>query len=200
MTWTLKDILGLVLETIRNPREGASTLLNMTPQRGVLWQMLALVVVLSVLLAHGTALLFAGSSGQAVTGPFQVSPMATGFIQGGLLVIMVYATFWIGRSFGGTGSFEETLLLVTWLQFVLVCLQVAQTAALLVLPPFAGLIGIAALILFFWLLVNFVAVLHGFVSLGMVFLGIILSAFGIAFGLSLILTLIGITVPGVGDV
>ncbi len=104
-----------------------------------------------------------------------------------------------GKGFGGTGSFEETMLLITWLQFILVCLQVAQTLALVLLPPFAGMIGIGALVLFFWLLVNFVAVLHGFTSLGLVFVGIILSFFGVGFGLALILTMIGLT-PGVTNV
>jgi len=46
--------------------------------------------------------------------------------------------------------------------------------------------------LFFWLLVNFIAALHGFTSLGMILVATILSAFGIIFGLSLILTLLGL--------
>ncbi len=196
MTWTLKDLLGLAVETIKNPREGASTILNFAPPREAIWYMLALVVVLSVILAQATALLV---SGGGANGPFALSPLMLGFVQGGLLLVMIYATFWIGRAFGGTGSFEETMLLVTWLQFILVCLQVAQTLAMVLLPPFAGLIGIAALFLFFWLLVNFVAILHGFASLGMVFAGIILSFFGIGFGLALILTLIGLT-PEMGNV
>lgn len=200
MTWNLKELLGLVVETIRNPREGASTLLNFTPHRSVLWQMLLLVVVLSVLLAHGTALLIPTNGGDVLSGPFALSPMVTGLTQGALLVIMVYTTYWIGKAFGGTGSFEETLFLITWLQFVLVCLQVIQTFALIAAPPIGGLIGIASLVLFFWLLVNFIAVLHGFSSLGLVLAGILLSAFGVIFGLSILLTLIGITVPGVTDV
>lgn len=197
MTWTLKDVLGLVYETITNPREGASTVLNFAPPRDAIWTMLALVVVLSVLLAQSTSLLF--SNGAPETGPFSMTPLVLGMVQGGLLIVMVYATYWIGKGFGGTGSFEETMLLITWLQFILVCLQVAQTLALLLLPPLAGLIGIAALVLFFWLLVNFVAILHGFTSLGMVFVGIILSFFGVGFGLALILTMIGLT-PGMTNV
>lgn len=197
MTWTFKGMLGLVAETIKNPREGASTVLNFAPPRDAIWTMLALVVVLSVMLAQGTSMLF--SSGQSPSGPFALSPLVLGLVQGGLLIVMVYATYWIGKGFGGTGSFEETMLLITWLQFILVCLQVAQTLALVLLPPFAGMIGIGALVLFFWLLVNFVAVLHGFTSLGLVFVGIILSFFGVGFGLALILTMIGLT-PGVANV
>ena len=125
-----------------------------------------------------------------------MSPFALCFVQAGLLVVMIYATFWIGKAFGGRGSLEETMLLITWLQFILVLFQALQTISLIILPPFAGLIGIAAMVMFFWLLVNFVAILHGFSSLGLVFTGIILSFFGVGFGLALILMLIGIT-PGV---
>jgi hypothetical protein len=195
MTWTLGDVLKLVWDSIKTPQEGASAILNFAPNRVTIWYMLALVVILSVLLAQGTNLLFGGD----VAGPFTMSPISLGIIQGVLLIVMIYATYWIGRAFGGSGSLEETMLLVTWLQFILVCVQVAQTLAMVVMPPFAGLIGVAALFIFFWLLVNFIAVLHGFSSLGLVFAGIILSFIGIGFGLALILTLIGIT-PGIANV
>jgi Yip1 domain len=124
-----------------------------------------------------------------------VGPAATGFIQLALLVVMVFAVFWIGRAMGGTGSFEESILLVAWLQFVMVCLQVVQTGVLLVSTTIAEIFGLLGIVLFLWLLTNFVAVLHGFTSLFKVFVMILVSAFGIAFGLSILLTLIGVTMP-----
>jgi hypothetical protein len=125
-----------------------------------------------------------------------VGPGATAFIQLLLLVVMVFAIFWIGRAMGGTGSFEEAILLVAWLQFIMVCLQVIQAVALMFFPGVVvALIGMAGVALFLWLLTNFVAVLHGFSSLFQVFIMILVSAFAIAFGLSIILTLIGVTVP-----
>ena len=96
---------------------------------------------------------------------------------------------------GGTGSFEETILIVAWLQFVMICLQVVQTGVLLLSTPVAEIFGLLGILLFLWLLTNFVAVLHGFSSLFQVFVMILVSAFGIAFGLSMILTLIGVTMP-----
>ena len=192
MTLTLNGLIAMAWRTVKNPREGATELLSLGIPREALWPALVLVVVLSILLAQMTSLLVTGGMGMA---GMPVGPAATGFIQLLLLVVMVFSIFWIGRSMGGTGSFEETILLVAWLQFVMVCLQVVQAVALLILPPVAGLIGIAGLVLFLWLLTNFVAVLHGFSSLIQVFLMILVSAFGIAFGLSIILTLIGVTVP-----
>lgn len=192
MTLTLNGLLAMVWRSIRNPREGATEVLSLGVPREALWPALALVVVLSILFAHVTALLALGQGGM---GAMPVGPAATGFIQLLLLVVMVFAIFWIGRAMGGSGSFEEAILLVAWLQFIMVCLQVVQAVALIILPPVAGLISIAGLVLFLWLLTNFIAVLHGFTSLFQVFIMILLAAFGIAFGLSIILTLIGVTVP-----
>ena len=47
--------------------------------------------------------------------------------------------------------------------------------------------------LFFWLLVNFIAVLHGFQSTGMVFVMTIVSFITIIFVLSIVLTILGVT-------
>jgi hypothetical protein len=193
MTLTMNGLFAMALRTIRNPREGATEVLSLGIPREALWPGLALVVVLSILLAQVTSLVMTGSAGME---EMPVGPAATGFIQLLLLVVMVFAIFWIGRSMGGTGSFEETILLVAWLQFIMVCIQVVQTALMLVVPPFASLLGIAGLVLFMWLLTNFVAVIHGFRSLGQVFVMILVSLFVLAFVLSILLTLAGVTVPG----
>ena len=193
MTLTMNGLLAMAWRTVRNPREGATEILSLGIPREALWPALVLVVVLSILLAQLTSLMMTGDVGMQ---EMPVGPAATGFIQLLLLVVMVFAIFWIGRSMGGTGSFEETILLVAWLQFVMVCIQAAQAVALMLFPTIvATLIGMAGLVLFLWLLTNFIAVLHGFSSLFQVLVMILVSAFGIAFGLSIILTLIGVTVP-----
>ncbi|MEM9032698.1 MAG: hypothetical protein AAGB18_08625, partial [Pseudomonadota bacterium] len=89
-------------------------------------------------------------------------------------------------------SIDETAIIVAWLQFIMVCVQVVQTAALIIMPPMAGLIGIVALVLFLWLLTNFIAVLHGFRSLAQVFVMILVSTFTIAFVLSILLAIFGV--------
>jgi hypothetical protein len=190
MTLTLNNLVAMAWRSVKNPREGAAEILALGIPREALWPALALVVVLSILLANVTALLLAS---EATAMP--VGPAATGFIQLALLVVMVFAVFWIGRAMGGTGSFEESILIVTWLQFIMVCLQVVQAAILVLSTSLAGIFGLLAVVLFLWLLTSFVAVLHGFSSLFRVFVMILVSAFGIAFGLSIILTLIGVTMP-----
>ncbi len=189
MTLSLTQLLAMVWRSITSPREGAAEVLALGVPRQALWLILLIVVVLSILLAQLTALIAA--PGEVMMDSILGNPVVAGSIQFGLLVIIIFAVFWIGRAMGGTGSFEESMLLMSWLQFIMVCVQVAQTLSMLVLPPLAGLIGIAALALFFWLMTSFVAVLHGFRSLAQVFVMIIVSGFTLAFIFSMLLAILG---------
>lgn len=196
MTLSLNSILQMVWRTVLNPREGAEEVLALGVPRQALWTLLFLVVVLSIMLGQISNLLMTQMSDTPLTG-LLANPVATGLIQLALLVVAVYAIYAVGRAFGGTGSFNEALLLVSWLQFIMVCIQVVQTAFMVILPPFAALVGVAGLFLFLWLLTNFVAVIHGFHSLGQVFVMILVSTFVLAFFLSLILTITGVVLPEV---
>lgn len=190
----LNQVLAMVGRTIRNPREGAEEVLALGVPKDALWTMFALVVVLSVILTHITAMVV-GVAGDPAVPAFLANPVASGVIQIVLLTLMVAAVQMVGRAFGGRGEFPETLLLVTWLQFIMVCLQVAQTVSLVILPPVAPIIGMVSLVLFMWLLTNFVAVLHGFRSLAQVFVMILVSAFGLAFLATLVLAVLGVPMP-----
>ena len=195
MTLTLNSILQMAWRTVLNPREGAEEVLALGVPRDALWTILFLVIVLSIILGQLSNILVVQATG-AEMGGLLANPIATGVIQLVLLVAGVYAIHGVGRAFGGTGSFDEALLLVGWLQFIMVCLQVVQTALMLILPAMAAMVGVAGLFLFLWLLTHFVAVIHGFRSLGQVFVVILMSLFVFAFFVSLILTIAGVTAPG----
>jgi hypothetical protein len=192
---TLGTLLRLARDTVTNPREGATTVLSFAPTRQALWLMFALVVVVSLMMGEVMALMLGMPADGPLTGPMQQSPLMLGLIQAGLLFLSIHAIHRIGRFFGGTGSLEEAALLIVWLQFILLCVQILQIAAMVILPPVAGLIAILAIALFFWLLTNFIAVLHGFQSLGMVFIVTLLAAFGLLVFLSMILSMLGLAVP-----
>ncbi|MBF9050228.1 YIP1 family protein [Roseobacter sp. HKCCD9010] len=188
---TLGGLVRLARDTVRDPREGAATVLSFAPPHQALWLMFALVIVITIIL---------GSVVDLITDPIEgavlvFSPVTLGLIQGALLFVMIQAIHHIGRAFGGTGQFHEALLLVIWLQFIFICVQIIQLVALIIVPFLAPLITIAAMALFFWLLVNFIAALHGFHSLGQVFVMVILSIIGIAFLASVALTILGVSVP-----
>ncbi|MGP1355829.1 Yip1 family protein [Roseicyclus sp.] len=192
---TLGSLLRLARDTVANPREGATTVLSFAPRRQALWLMFALVVVASLMMGEIVALVTVLPADGPMTGPFVQSPLALGLIQAAFLFLMIHAIYHVGRFFGGSGSLEEAALLVIWLQFIFICVQVIQIVAILVLPPLAGIITILAVALFFWLLVNFIAVLHGFTSLGLVFVVTLLGAFGMLVFLSLVLASLGVVVP-----
>ncbi|WP_226782327.1 Yip1 family protein [Oceaniglobus trochenteri] len=191
----LTTLVPMAVQTVQNPRAIAERLMALNLGRAVLWQALALVVVISILLAEISNLALGTWTGGGAPSLF-ISPLRMGLIQLSLLVMMVFAIFWVGRACGGTGRFQDGLVLVVWLQFIMACLQVIQTVALLIMPMLAWVVGVFGLILFLWLLTHFIAILHGFTSLAKTFLMIIGTSFGFAFGLSLILAVIGVSVPG----
>ena len=129
--------------------------------------------------------------------------VAFAFVAGVHPLVGLYAAFMVGlitAVFGGRPGMISgatgALAVVTWLQVVLVCVQLVQTVALLLMPPLGLLIGWAALLLFLWMLTNFVAELHGFKSLGLVFVMILASSLGIVFVFSLVLTILGLGPTG----
>jgi hypothetical protein len=192
-------IPDLIRLTLRDARGGARALLGLGLPATVLWQALALVVVLSVIVVQLTALMtgaLAVPEGEEAMNRLLLSPVVLGLVQVALFVVMVFAIHWVGRGFGGTGEFEGALAVVAWLQFLLVCLQVVQMGLLLVAPLVAALAGLAGVAGFFYLLTQFVTVLHGFRRAGMVFVMILVTMFALTFVLSLVLTLLGVVLVG----
>ena len=174
---SIEELMALMGLTFRSPREGAAAVLRQIPGREALWLMFALVVVLTVIAGQMAALLAAGPP---------LSLMSLILLQGGVFLLVVALLHHVGRFFGGRGSFDGALILVTWLQFIFFLVQMLQVAVFLVSPVFAGLIAMLSVVLFLWMLVNFTAELHGFGSLGLVFMGVL----GTLFAASLILYLL----------
>lgn len=191
MKFDLPSVLRMALDTVKSPREAAETLLSMGIPRAALGPAVLLVVVLSIILALiNTILSPLPPEAMAIT------PITLGMLQFAILMLTTFSIFWVGRMFGGTGRFDEALLLVIWLQFIMVCLQVVQTLLILVATTIAALVGVVGMALFFFLLTHFIAVLHGFRSLGKVFAMILAIAFGLVVGSSIILAMLGVTIPG----
>ncbi len=191
---TFTGLLRLARQTVQEPRAGARIVLDLRLPREALWLMFALVVVVTVWIGTAVSLLSPPPPEGA-----SISPIWLGVLQGLLLYMMVLAIHFIGRAMGGTGDFDGALILVTWLQFIFILVQLLQVVVLLILPPLSALVILVAMALFFWLLVNFIAELHGFQSLGRVFGMVILTAIGFAFLIASLGTILGLQpVPGAG--
>ncbi len=192
MDTSLSALAALLRETLSNPRSAARRVMSIDMPDAARWQALLLVVVLSVILVQIALLL---SPGGAATGPMGAAPIQAGMLQGAALIMMVGAVHFIGRAMGGAGSFGQALIVIVWLQFVTLCFQLVQILTLIILPSLAGLVALASLVVFLWLLVGFVQELHGFRSRAMVFVMILMSFFAIAFVLSIVLAILGFSVP-----
>lgn len=185
------DVPNLILESIRDPQEGATRVLSFAPPREALWLLLALVAVLSTLMSQ-VAFVLSGASADASMGTLMGTPVGMAALQALFIVGTVYLVYWVGRACGGQGSFEETLLLVVWLQVIFVAVQLAQLVLAIIAPFLTLLVLVASVGLFFYLLTYFVLVLHRFQSAGMVFAGIVISGFGTLFVLGLAMSILGI--------
>lgn len=186
------QLLRMARHTVSNPRDGAAVILKLHLPMRALWLAFGLVIVLSMFLGEAVALLMGPPDQAAMPPEMMVSPITMGVIQAAFLFLVAHGMARIGQLFGGSGDFQGALALIVWLQFIFLVVQVIQLAAMLVVPPVAGLITILAMGLFFWLLVNFIATLHGFSSLGLIFVMTILTAFGFVFVLSLVLMMLGL--------
>jgi len=198
MTWAY--LIERLLKTFRDPRGGARWVLSHDLPIRTCWEILLLVTVVSTAIAVGAEAIGAaepvlvfGVAGESFT-------LFLGLINLVALFLAALLIYSIGAAAGGKGDLKGAVLLVAWLQSVLIFLQLVQFLAVLVLPPLAGLIGIFALVMLFWLPTNFIAELHGFQSLPAVFASIFFASFVLLLIVSVILTVLGMELvvgPGV---
>lgn len=194
MDLTLAGLLTMARDTVSAPREGARRVLALGLSVRTAWIALALMAVGSALLTHLSYMLSPPPTqdffAQAMSSPFR-----TAVLQGGVMAAGAWAMFAAGAARGGRGSLAGAISLLAWLQFILLVLQVAQLAAQVILPPLAGLIGFAGVVLFFWLLTSFVMELHGFRQALPTFLGIVAVLFMLGLVAATILSVV-MGVPG----
>ncbi len=191
---SLGGLTSLAVRTVKEPRPVLAELRAMNLPREVLWQALAAVVLVSVIMAELVNMVLASTMGGPAGQPI-VGPLAFVGIQFAILLLSVLLIDRVGRMMGGTGDLDGAIVAVTWLQVVMVCLQVVQSLLLLLVPFVAALVVIGGIALFLFLLTAFVTELHGFRSTGRVFAMILFVLMGVALGLSFVLTLAGVTVP-----
>jgi Yip1 domain len=185
----IPGLADLVKLTLEDPRRGVRAVLNLGIPLPARTAALLLVAVGSALLTH-LGFLVLPPSEDPVMAFITGSPLRTAVVQWVILACTVVLIDRVGRARGGTGNLADALLIVVWVQVIMLGLQVVQLVALLVAPPLAMIINLGGLALFFWLLTNFIAELHGFASRGAVFVGIVVTGFAVAFVLILVLTLI----------
>ena len=189
---TLTEFLAAAQFTLREPKKAARGLIAMNLPMSVRWLALSLVAVLSTLFLLADIKLSPLSDDPMLLRMLD-SPLMLAAMQFLVLVVSAYLIARIGKFFQGVGNFDDALLLVLWMQAVLCLVQLFQILAMLTFAPLADLVGFVGLFATGWLITNFVAELHGFKSLFLVFVGILLGAFAAMVALSIVLAvLIGV--------
>ena len=192
MEMTLANVAGLVRLTIAKPREAAQVVMRLPMTLQDRWAVVALMAVLSAFLMQAMAALIpptVGPNGEVFqpVGPF----FWAGMVAIGM-VITASLAFAVGRWRGGKGELADAVILIAWLQFIQLLLVVLQLVLLVTVPVLTPVVEIGAVLLFLWLLVNFVAEMHGFRSLGLVFLGVIVTFVAAVFAMSILLMMMGV--------
>ena len=180
-------------QALTEPREAAATILSMGIPREAYWPAFFLLVVLSVLLNEVMTLVSPIASDIPT-----MSPGVMGLLTALISAVSIWAVWKVGQTAGGTGSFEETLLLTVFLQSILFAGQLVELVLLLVVPVLAGLFSVGLVVFAFWLNINFIATLHGFASLWKAFGVLMMATLGVALVLIFLMTLTGIGPSPVG--
>lgn len=196
----MTDLKAFLIDLIRlsvfDPRSAARTILKMNYGRDVLWSAVLLVVILSVILTYGT-MLAAGPSYMMFG--MLASPFIMTIFMAANMVFLIFALFWTGKALGGEGDLAGFIAIVTWLQTLLLLAQIIQTVLALVAPPLSSLFGIASLLYGLWILTQFITEAHGFKHWGIGFLSLVLAVLGVSAGLSIMLSLIGVSAMGISS-
>ena len=175
--------------SLEDPRKGMRAVLDLGVPVPARTFGLLLMAVGSAVLTHIGFLLLPVSD-DPLLAYLMASPFRTAVVQWLALAASVVLIARIGRARGGVGSFADALLVVVWLQLLMLAVQVVQIAALVVIPPVAAMINIAGLGLFFWLLTNFIAELHGFTTLRAVFGAVVVTIVCVAFLMVIVLAFV----------
>ena len=183
---TLAGVLQAAKYSVQSPRAGARALMDMRLPMSIRWLAFGLVIVGSSLLTV-IAVRLSPAGGEPAVQQVLSQPFALAVMQGAVMLVFAQLMFRVGQMAGGKGSFADALLLLTWVQFILMLVQVLQIVLEVVIPPAANLVGLLGFGLMLWLVTHFVAELHGFTSLGTVFAGIVGTVLAAGFAVTVLI-------------
>lgn len=184
----------LAIDSLIRPRAAARRVLALPVAPLTLVETAAAITALGLVLGF-VAMRMSGAV-DPVSAAVLRAPLLGAVAQFGMMALVAFLTFRIGRAFGGRGGFWGAALVVVWLNAVTLGIQVVQIAALAVVPPLAGVIAIATLFWLLWAFANFVAELHDFGSPLMVLGVTVLTAIVLIFGVTLLAAILGFSPQG----
>ncbi|MEY8882554.1 YIP1 family protein [Donghicola sp. XS_ASV15] len=186
MTLNVSTIWQLILATLRDPDAVAESLLGMRLQPLAVWHIFGLTVIASVLMFFGTEVLLPSGLGTMVP-PFMLT-----VVMGANLAVMSFAMLASGRALEGAARLDQVVLLMSWVQTMLIALQIPQSVLALAFPSIGPLFAFVVIGYALWLTTRFIKVAHGFETAGRAVATVVFGFVGITFGMVLLLALLGV--------
>ncbi len=195
MNADISALFSLIVRSFTHPREVAEQLTSRRYDRVTLWSMMALVIVLTAIIFSASAAI---SPPPAEMSSFMFTPLVSAILVGSFLVMLVFMLYFTGRMMGGTGHFPETIVIVVWNQAITIAYQVVQIVLFIFSPLLGSIATLVGFVFLFYIMLQFIDVLHGFQSLLKAFGAFVFAVVGIAFGLAVILSFIGASAATLG--
>ena len=185
MQFDINSIFSEMRATVQDPRGGARRVMaaNLSMNEAAL--ALLIVAILTAILSAFVGQMASGVDTEAM--PLAaLSPVQWAVMQIAAMFVGAALIAGVGRSFGGHGTLAQSIALLAWAEFIVLMVQVAQVLSMFILPPVAVILAVIGIALTLWLIVNFVAEVHGFESLIKVFFALV----GVSFMLIVIMATI----------
>lgn len=187
-------LMSLVQITLRQPREAAEHIMSMGLKRDVLWTGLLLGAALYALVMQ---LIMYVSEPTIGLPSFASKPLVLFVIVAGGLVVYVHALHWVARALGGSGDLWDMLSVMVWLQILRAVAQLALLMITLALPALGVLLTLVVGIWGLWIMFHFIAAAGRLPTAGHGIAVVVIAAIGLVLGLSIFLSLIGLSAQGV---
>ncbi|WP_037315540.1 YIP1 family protein [Ruegeria halocynthiae] len=165
---------NLAVLTLTNPAEAARRLLSLRPGREVLWLAFFLAVVLNGLVQVGIENLIPIPDGEPVPAS---DPLVLNLVRSaGAMLFSILAFLIIGRFLGGSGQFEDIMVLTVWLQYLQIGALLITLVITIALPFMMLMFLLATALISLYVTLHFLNEAHEFQSLWKSFGVIVLSA------------------------
>ena len=195
---TSEAFWSLVRQTLLDPREAARRILSPALPAREGWLALALMAMLNTLVYSLSIRLSPPSDPEllGMLGPAFHAPLTFAVALFVALALTALVFTHAGRALGGTGTLSGMLVLLAWMQALRLMVQVGLVVLALVMPSLAGVVVIVAGVWGLYILLAFMAEVHGFDSLWRAAGALIIAFVAPVFGLSLLFSLFGVRVMG----
>lgn len=193
--FTRRWIKELAVRSILDPRSAAADLTALSVPRDALWTWLLLVAALNGLLY--TLFMPEGAQLGMPLPPLVLNPLVLSVLMVFMLALMTWFFAAAGRVMGGAAGFEDMLLVTCWLQSLRIAFQFFVTFVTLLSPGIGGVLAVVGGLWSLFILVHFLTAVHRFDTPLKGVGTMVMAVFGLAFAMTLILTLMGATPPEV---